>query len=1587
MSQEPKPLSSKPIVRPVSRGSRPISVKSSSTHHKRTQSPKAFSAVSQTSCAMSEAHFREGEFFLREDNVSQCYESYRQGFKALKIRHTNDPAGFESKFTSKCAVLLSHCQKLLDDKQPQSAKDITEAIMALCDEFSHTAPTSIPITSSFMNSHVSVALGQPIVFPTLRFNALNKLGLCERQLGNYQSGLEHLLSAIDIAQQHGLNTGETWVNLAAVYMSLKNWRKGRHASQEAVSNLMKENPAPHPKKVARLIAIAHYNAGKCNEKLNDLQEAIDGYRAGIKILKGSGIDPQEQLYKSISYAFLQTMKDFKDGVVKRKQIVDIVEYPQTELRGFEIESELHSDPVPVKKFTVVKNGQIRQGTTASLTHSKGPDALGIRSPLSNNTNPLSRSINLANRNEARGQLFNSLHNQVDGTGSRIGQNSLENRDFFQTVEPNATVKIDPTIKSGPVKSPWVIRSKGTGKTDTGRPPLKPSTNTNSASGLVRPRNTTPGETEQFRVTSTPKQMRKTHQGTYSGENGWRESQSGLGAEESWDELAGQKDAQDITTNSTKPLGRRSLAARELMRENRLQLAMELKDINQKLIGMDLVPLRLPKTRFGADDSDQPNVHQVLSGGPRFGETSSFQLKNGVTDGYNTSMTNPIPNGGSKKGLVIIRKQNTQSGRTSQASGVQSAEMMTPTGKPLPEKPMVPIISKTLPLGKSNPKRGGSLSEPSPKNSATAPIVATNKASPTVGISKDLAASRIQRNWEKGKLAVPRVKGIVRKRYPASTYVCSYYLRLQKDGGSPGSKLPTKVVVFLHRDSYLLVAFVLPKTRPTFSLLPKTLNVLGHPEKLRLAADSKVYFDTNKPADSEGRSSEKKAALDALNPPGEDTVRPLFRDESSADQTTFGKPATMNLPIKDISQDDDLLQPLIPISVSGRDSRRDEQADLQADQREAEIEQLKEQILQEYLQDGVESGPVKGAAASGKQQVMKAAGNTDRSELGGTAGQLGSERQRKQQSEAHAESLKQREEEDKALIAKQTEEARQKQVKLEEEARLKQLQEEAERNRLARERLEEEERAKKAKVQAEEAERLKQEQDKLKQQLRLLQEEKDRQEAEIKKQKQEAEEFLKKQQIAAAELIKKNELEAQMKADQLRKKMEDDLLEQKRVEEARIQQMRADFLLQQQKEEETKRQDLIAKQKLEEENAQRIVLEEAEKRASEKLEAEKKEKDMQTFKKGMASLFMKKSGEQPAPKPKPAVVTKRYGNITELREEEKLLAEAQAAGFIQDFLKFQKIDKELLRKQRAFLGSARIDLPENQYLIEAHKICENPLQPSSLDEIVISGMGIVRLCVLKELKLASSSAKVLDGLSPSQVKAKVIELIKSCLTIKDSSKICYLEGKEPQDAKSSELQSSVATAQFGGMKSENGIEASQGLETKPKFTASDAQMTDLPNLVKPTTSVEIPSHQSLDLASDPLPVPPVALEASKMSPPRTPSRYGDIKPPQIMITPAPPTEDNLTPSPSRELFSFMFYAGHGQSCKVVYKEPAPTTPVIEFYNLEGVFQGFQICPIKISRKEDLGRLLRWTIHDELPKIDLSGSSKFSGDPAVESAGYF
>src|SRR3990167_7084711 len=174
MSQEPKPLSSKPIVRPVSRGSRPISVKSSSTHHKRTQSPKAFSAVSQTSCAMSEAHFREGDFFLREDNVSQCYESYRQGFKALKIRHTNDPAGFESKFTSKCAVLLSHCQKLLDDKQPQSAKDTTEAILELCDEFSHTAPTSIPITSSFMNSHVSVALGQPIVFPTLGFNALNK---------------------------------------------------------------------------------------------------------------------------------------------------------------------------------------------------------------------------------------------------------------------------------------------------------------------------------------------------------------------------------------------------------------------------------------------------------------------------------------------------------------------------------------------------------------------------------------------------------------------------------------------------------------------------------------------------------------------------------------------------------------------------------------------------------------------------------------------------------------------------------------------------------------------------------------------------------------------------------------------------------------------------------------------------------------------------------------------------------------------------------------------------------------------------------------------------------------------------------------------------------------------------------------------------------------------------------------------------------------------------------------------------------------------------------------------------------------------
>lgn len=1558
--------------RPLSRGSRPISVKSSSTHHKRTHSPKAISSISQKSNALSEHHFREGDVLLREHDIPHCYESYRQGFKALKLQQGHTTAGFESRFTSRCAILLTQAQKYLDDKQSESAKEVSEAVLALCEEFSDIVQTSIPITSSFLKSQVGHHLGQPVMYAPVRFNALNKLGLCERQLANFQQGLDYLLSAIDIGQQHGLNVGETWVNLAAVYMSMKNWRKGRHAAQEAVKSLGLENESPYPKKIARLLAIASYNSGKCNEKLNDLQEAIDDYRSGIKILKTAGIDPQEQVYKSISYAFLQAMKDFKDGAVKRKTFGDMVETGISEPKG----SEKNSDQVAPNTYKISKSGQIRRpGTAMSAAHSKELEHKGFRSPMSNHTNPLSKSINLVNKSETRGQLFSSLqksHEVISDNGIK----DSESRGFFNTVSGQAVVRVDSSMKNGPVKSPWVIRSKQSGMVNgNGKPPIGPNSNLHGGMGILRERNTAPSTVHEFRVGNQTQYERKTHQGTYSGEGGWKESDSAIGVEESWDELAGQQDAAEKSKSYSKLGPRRSLAAREVMRENRLQLAMELKDINQKLIGMDLVPLRLPKQRNGSDDPNHPATQPVLSGGARIGETSSFRLKKGYTDGISPGLPISKPPTTSKKALIVLRKQNSQSGRISQGSGVQSAEMMTPPGNP-PAKIQVSVKpqnpSATAP-SKPSIKRIGSLSEPSPKHSVCMPV--NPDQPPKQAPTRQEAAAAIQQKWKRDKLGVERVKRIVRKRFLASTFVCTHYLKVPKmvqvgDQQKPeGSSLPAKILVFLHKDSFLLVSFVLPSFIPGFSLIPKTFNVLGHPEKLRLIGDeNRLYFESVIP-EPVAPKLPKTLSIGPRSQIGEETIRPLFHEEESADQTPGHLRRPLNIPNRDLSQDDDLLQPLIPVSASGRGSQRDVEPSAPQEDPEAEIQRLKEEILDEYLQDGVD--------------LMNP--EAPKSQKTGTKAPEPEQKHQKQES-------------DRKTAAKQQEQEQEAKKQQEEALAAQEKTRKAEIDRIAKE---EAERAERVRIQVEDAEKLRKEQDLLKEQLRVLQEEKIRQEQEILRKKAEAEAFIKEQERIAAELLKKQEEEARVKAEELKKKVDQDMLKQKQEEEARLLKIREDFIQKQKLEEEQYQSELAKKKLLREQEEQKKeqdaifkqqeeerLAQEAKLQAQAKIEAEEKV-SVQNYKQGIALALMKKGQiELQKPAEKSAVITKRYGDVTALSEAEKHKAEAEAAGFIQDFLKFNKISKQALRKEKVFLGSTKIDLPENQYLLEAHRLSENPLQPETLDEVVISGMGIIRLCVLKELRLNSISKLSLGSdLSPKFLKIKVIDFMRGCLTIKASSEIQYVDGYLGSDEAQGGLRSSTQTAHFGQIELE---QVTEPVQSKTSNTTTPSKIANTPSLhgqISPGTSGETPTHQSLDLVSAPLVQNPVAAEGSPKTPPKTSARFGATKPPMITITPAPVVEEAMAPSSSRELFSFTFYGSNCAVCKVVYKEPSPSTPIVEFYSTEGEFRGYKVCPVKISRKEELGRLLRWIPEEKVPQIDISKSPKYSGDAAVESAGFF
>ena len=146
----------------------------------------------------------------------------------------------------------------------------------------------------------------------VKFEILNALSVCDRHLGLPHTAIDYLLQAIEIGKSAGCNTVEAFVNLSALYIDIKNFHKSLTSSQAAIAEISKLDQRQTSTFDSKLAAIAFYNKGKCQQSLGDQLESIDSFKTAIKHLKKSGLNPDSSLYKEVSFAYLNSLKHYKD---------------------------------------------------------------------------------------------------------------------------------------------------------------------------------------------------------------------------------------------------------------------------------------------------------------------------------------------------------------------------------------------------------------------------------------------------------------------------------------------------------------------------------------------------------------------------------------------------------------------------------------------------------------------------------------------------------------------------------------------------------------------------------------------------------------------------------------------------------------------------------------------------------------------------------------------------------------------------------------------------------------------------------------------------------------------------------------------------------------------------------------------------------------------------------------------------------------------------------------------------------------------------------------------------------------------------
>ena len=608
--------------------------------------------------------------------------------------------------------------------------------------------------------HMLVSYGKNTEYPILQFQILNKLALCEKSLGKFQSALDILSSALELGREYEFSCCETLVNMSAVHICTKNFRKAQNLAREAIPEITREMDSQPSLQLTRLAAVAYFNAGTCDEKLKNTREAIDSFQAGMKALKKAGVPADDNLYKNLSIGYMRNLRLFK-----------------TDSHDLNMsEGNLAGRPRPnsaIGQHSHLAKSILIKGAT-------GKEALRPKN--------LDFGVSFPTTSEEHKNLVRSEHPS--------GMSSSKNR-----------YSIDYRIKKN---------------TDVSRGSIK---------GLNRLSANAP-------VSSSENQ------------------------EQSWDEYP-QVDISIHSQENNADFERKS-HIEDLMRANKAKLAVDLRDLNEKLS-------QSPYSKTGARGlaNDPLRKHEDRNNGVQDYSDTNQTLTNERNQEDSGKHSQEIMS--EKRSSLSQNHEDQEKVQTPNSFNFKKDKKKTIQIKNSDQKPPKPAHGKQSlnpyfdkPPTTLQKKSGNKISfEEDKKPVPTAPAVSKQE--------KEAKARLIQKHWAQYKLSDRHYKKQTQKVYRAARFLCNQYWLLRKEQGKQkqgqqiaAEKVPVKAMIYLNRDTYLVHAIQLRTAKANYLDVQKSFNIIADQSRIVVSEKNHVAFSSLpavQPAPDESRLIPLKKSLE------------------------------------------------------------------------------------------------------------------------------------------------------------------------------------------------------------------------------------------------------------------------------------------------------------------------------------------------------------------------------------------------------------------------------------------------------------------------------------------------------------------------------------------------------------------------------------------------------------------------------------------------------------------------------------------------------------------------------------------------------